>query len=70
MDRPALVGVGIDEGTAVIVQRASFEVVGQSSVVVVDERGARADEAPQGALHSGRDLKLTVLHAGQKYWLK
>jgi cyanophycinase len=70
MDHPALVGVGIDEGTAVIVQGPSFEVVGKSSVVVVDARAAQVDRTAAGGLHSGRDLKLTVLHAGQKYSLE
>jgi cyanophycinase len=70
MDRPALVGVGIDEGTAVIVQGASFEVIGKSSVVVIDARGAQVDKTPAGGLLSGRGLKLTVLHAGQTYSLK
>jgi cyanophycinase len=70
MDRPALVGVGIDEGTGVIVRGASFEVIGKSSVVVIDARGAQVDRTPPGGLVSGRGLKLTVLHAGQTYALK
>jgi cyanophycinase len=70
MDRPSLVGVGIDEGTAVIVQGASFEVVGKSSVVVVDARGAQIDKAEAGGLASGRGMKLSVLRAGQTYSLK
>lgn len=70
MDRPSLVGVGIDEGTAVVVQGASFEVIGTSSVVVIDARGAEVDKTPPGGLVSGRGLKLSVLHAGQTYSLK
>jgi cyanophycinase len=70
MDRPALVGVGIDEGTAVIVRGASFEVIGKSSVVVIDARGAQVDRTPPGGLVSGRGLNLTVLHAGQTYALR
>jgi cyanophycinase len=70
MDHPALVGVGIDEGTAVIVQGTSFEVVGKSSVVVIDARGAQVDHTPPGGLVSGRGLKLSVLRAGQTYLLK
>jgi cyanophycinase len=70
MDRPALVGVGIDEGTAVIVQGTSFEVVGKSSVVVIDARDARVDKTAAGGLVSGRGLKLSVLRAGQTYSLK
>ena len=70
MDRPALIGVGIDEGTAVIVQGTSFEVVGKSSVVVIDARGAQVDQTPAGGLVAGRGLKLSVLRAGQTYSLK
>jgi cyanophycinase len=70
LDRPALVGVGIDEGTAVIVHGASFEVAGKSSVVVIDARGAQVDTTPAGGLVSGRGLKLSVLRAGQTYSLR
>ena len=67
MDRPTLIGVGIDEGTAVVVQGKSLEVIGKSSVVVIDARDAKVEKTPAGGLHSGRDLKLTVLRAGQTY---
>jgi cyanophycinase len=70
LDRPALVGVGIDEGTAVIVHGDAFEVIGRSSVVVIDARGAQVDKTPAGGLVSGRGLKLTILHAGQTYSMK
>jgi cyanophycinase len=70
LDRPALIGVGIDEGTAVIVRGSSFEVVGKSSVVVVDARSAQVDSTPPGGLVSGRGMKLSVLRAGQTYSLK
>lgn len=70
LDRPSLVGVGIDEGTAVVVRDGSFEVIGKSSVVVIDARGAAVDKAASGALVSGRGVKLAVLHAGQSYSLK
>ena len=70
LDRPALVGVGIDEGTAVVVQGTSFEVIGKSSVVVIDARGAQVDKTPAGGLVSGRGMKLSVLRAGQTYSLK
>ena len=70
MDRPALVGVGIDEGTAVIVRGASFDVVGRSTVVVIDARAAQIDKTAPGGLLSGRGMKLAVLRAGQSYSLK
>jgi len=70
LDEPSLVGVGIDEATAVIVAGSSFEVVGMSSVVVVDARKAHIDKAKPGELATGRDLKLTILRSGQSYSLK
>ena len=70
LDRPQLVGIGIDEKTAVIVQGASFEVMGKSSVVVIDARKARVDKASSGSLASGRGLALTILRPGQRHSLK
>ena len=70
LDRPSLVGVGIDEGTAVIVTGSNLEVVGKSSVVIIDARKANVDKPAPGSLATGRDLKVSVLKAGQKYSLK
>ena len=70
LDDPAKVGVGIDESTAVIVRGAAFDVIGKSSVVVVDARHAEVDKAPAGQLVSGRGIAVAVLHAGQHYDLR
>lgn len=70
LDRPSLVGIGIDEGTAVIARGSSFEVVGKSSVVVIDARGAKVEKAAPGEPATGRGLTLAVLKAGQVYSLK
>jgi cyanophycinase len=70
LDHPSLVGVGIDEATAAIVKDSTLEVVGMSSVVVVDARDAKVETAAAGALATGRGLKLAVLRAGQTYSLK
>jgi cyanophycinase len=70
LDRPSLVGVGIDEATAVVVTGGSFEVLGASSVVVVDARHAQVDRAAPGALVSARDVRLSVLRAGQHFSLR
>ena len=70
LDRPALVGVGIDEGTAVIVKNDALEVVGKSSVVIVDARKAKVDKGSPGTLATGRDVRLSVLKAGQRYSLR
>jgi len=68
-DHPDLVGVGIDESTAVIVRGRGFDVIGRSSVLVIDARRARIDKAAPTALVSGTGLTLAVLHAGQSYSL-
>jgi hypothetical protein len=52
------------------VKSGTFDVVGKSSVVVIDARGAKIEKAVPGALATGRDLKLSVLKAGQSYKLK
>ena len=70
LDHPSLVGVGIDEATAVIVKDSALEVVGMSSVVIVDAREAKVDKVAAGSLATGRGLKLAILRAGQTYSLK
>jgi cyanophycinase len=70
LDHPALVGVGIDESTAVIVHGSSFDVIGKSSVVVIDARKAAVDKTPAGQHVSGRGITVAVLHAGEGFSLK
>jgi cyanophycinase len=69
-DRPHLVGVGIDEATAVVVRGDSFEVFGKSSVMVIDARAAKIEKTEPGGLVAGQGVKLSVLRAGQTYSLK
>lgn len=57
---PQLVGIGIDEATAMIVRGTTMEVVGKNSVAIYD----RVPEVTQ----SGRDFE--VIKAGQKYDFK
>jgi cyanophycinase len=64
LEHPALVGVGIDERTAAIVSGFRFEVIGESSVLVVDARRARIETRPPGALSAARDITVHVLTAG------
>jgi cyanophycinase len=70
LDHPALVGVGIDETTAVFVSGSQFEVLGKNSVVVVDGRRAQVDKAAPGEPATGRGLILSVLKAGMRYDLE
>lgn len=70
LDRPSLVGIGIDEATAVIARGATIEVVGKSSVVVVDAREARTEKTTPGQLVAGVGVRLAVLRDGMTYSLK
>jgi len=69
-DRPSFVGVGIDESTAIVVRGERFDVIGKSSVVVVDARRASIDKAAAGQLVSGTGVSLAVLRAGQSYSIR
>ncbi len=42
---PELLGIGIDESTAIVVQRDRFEVIGESKVAIYDPRYRPADGA-------------------------
>lgn len=69
LDRPSLVGVGIDESTGVIVHGTTFDVIGKSSVVVIDARNA-AMARTDGSRHpAASGIAVTVLRAGQTYSL-
>jgi cyanophycinase len=70
LDRPSLVGIGIDEGTAVVARGDSFEVIGKSSVMVIDARDAKVDKSVAGGLATARGLNVAVLKAGQRYTLR
>ena len=70
LDHPDLVGVGIDEATAVFVTGSAFDVLGKSSVVVIDARKAGVTPVAPGQLSSGRNLALSVLTAGMTYRLE
>jgi cyanophycinase len=68
LDHPDVVGVGIDETTAVYVSGGRrFEVLGKNSVVVIDARKASVERTAAGELAAGRGLKLSVLKAGMTY---
>jgi len=64
LDHPALVGVGIDEGTAIVVQGTQMEVVGKSAVIVIDARGAKLPPAASSPIVAGTGLAFHVLRSG------
>ena len=70
LDHPDLVGVGIDESTGVVVRGQAFDVIGRSSVVIIDARHAEVDTTAPGQPVSARGVSVSVLHAGQHYDLR
>jgi len=67
IERPDLVGIGIDEKTAIVVTGETFEVVGESGVLVLDARRARPPEAAPGAPVAADDLRAALLRDGMRY---
>jgi cyanophycinase len=70
LDHPTLVGVGIDEATAVIFQGSMMHVLGKSGVVVVDPRPATREALTAGQVVAATGLRLSVLREGMTYSLK
>jgi cyanophycinase len=67
LEHPTLVGVGIDESTALVVgPDGRWEVIGEGLVAVYDARGARVAPAA-GALPGASDLRLHILPPGSVF---
>lgn len=66
---PALTGIGIDEGTAIIVRNNQVEVAGESEVIVVrNPKGIL--KAKKNNLISIENLQMSIYTAGQKFNIK
>ncbi|RUX25196.1 cyanophycinase [Mesorhizobium sp. M7A.F.Ca.US.011.01.1.1] len=70
---PRVLGIGIDEDTAIVVQGNTFKVIGSGAVYLVDATGVThsniAEGQPDAAL-SIYDLKIHVLSSGDAFDLK
>jgi len=68
LEHPQLVGIGIDEKTAIVVSpERSFEVVGKSCVVVYDVRAAAPIRSGPNHTIGGANLRMHVLLDGDRY---
>ncbi len=68
LDRPHLVGIGIDEGTGVIVSPAgTLEVAGTSAVLVVDARAARVEPTEKGRPAAATGVVVHLLRDGMTF---
>jgi cyanophycinase len=67
LQNPTLVGVGIEESTAVLVSEGRrYEVLGEGQVIIYDARKARTAKSPDGHL-GGHGLTMHVLLPGDVY---
>jgi cyanophycinase len=64
LDHPDLVGVGIDERTALIVVDGRAEVLGEGGVVLYDARHAEVEVAAPGQRSAARGIEMHVLRSG------
>ena len=66
-----ILGIGIDESTAILYQPDDrFEVFGEGSVIIYDPRGARVLDVPDSKKLSVEHMRLSVLRAGQVFDMK
>jgi len=67
LEHPQLLGIGIDESTAIVVSAGGFDVLGESCVIVLD--AAHATDVGSGRGGSLRCVGLTmhVLTEGQRF---
>ncbi len=65
---PELLGIGLDENTAIVVSKNEFEVIGQSFVAIYDYR--LWQENPDGLKKLKNGAKFFLLRKGDRYNLK
>jgi cyanophycinase len=67
LDYPDRLGIGADEGTALVISGRQLKVLGNSNVVVVDARNGKVTRLENGRPSHGRDLKMHVLAPGMTF---
>ncbi len=71
LENPELVGIGIDESTAVVFKNSTrrFEVVGAASVMVYDARTAQQLHVDEQKNFNAVNIKLSILTSGGSFAL-
>lgn len=67
IDHPQFVGVGIDEGTGVVVEGTVLRVVGEGNVVVIDARRAKVNPSRPGDASAATGVEMQVLAEGMSF---
>ena len=68
LENPDLLGIGIDESTAILVNPDNtFEVLGESEVIIYDPSDAKDIKVNDKGKICVNNLKINILFAGQKF---
>jgi cyanophycinase len=68
LERPSLIGVGIDEGTALkVTPDGKWRVMGKSSVMILDARQSRITPARATGELGAANVRVALLPAGSVY---
>jgi cyanophycinase len=68
MENPQLLGIGIDESTAIWVKPDdTFEVTGENTILILDASNSRDISTDARGNLSGSGMKMHILKAGQKF---
>jgi cyanophycinase len=68
LEHPDLLGIGIDESTAILVNPdETFEVLGESEVIIYDASGCRNIKLNGKNKFSADNIIMNILFAGQKF---
>lgn len=68
LEHPELLGIGIDESTAILVKPdRSFEVLGENTVIVYDARASHRRQRDQNGNLAASGIEMSILCAGQAF---
>lgn len=71
LEHPDLLGIGIDEATAIVLNPdRTFDVVGDATVMVVDASGARSISTDAAGNLAAADLRVHILKSGDRFDMK
>ncbi|WP_373551096.1 cyanophycinase [Haliscomenobacter sp.] len=68
--KPQLLGIGIDESTAIVVQKDTFEVIGNSFVAIYDAKNITGNANQSNGATPSANRPFYFLNRGQRFNLK
>ncbi len=68
--KPQLLGIGIDESTAIVVQKDTFEVIGNSFVAIYDAKNIMGNASQSNGSNPSANRPFYFLNRGQRFNLK